>query len=305
MSGFWSGWIIFLLVLNLVIVLFLFVWAQRVKIHAEPDGTSGHVWAHGVLREGVRNLPLWWAIISAAALLFGVIYIVRYPALGNFTGLLGWSSAEELKRDTTTNNAKLEARLQPMRSLSFEQLAADRDAAAIGHRLYLDNCAACHGVDALGNQVVGAPNLTDAEWLYGGDSASVMTSILDGRTGAMPPLGSVLGEEGVKEVASYVLSLNGIQAPADWVTKGKARFDALCVACHGADAHGNPTLGAPNLTDTVWLYGSDFAKVAESIRNGRNGVMPGWRSRLNEDQVRIVAAWVIAKRDGSSSAAGS
>ena len=216
-------------------MLFLFVWAQRVKIHAEPDGTSGHVWAHGVLREGVRNLPLWWALISAAALLFGLIYFVRYPGFGNFKGTLGWTSAEELQRDTEANNAKLEARLQPLRSLSFEQLAADPAAAAIGHRLYLDNCAACHGTDALGNQAVGAPNLTDAEWLYGGDSASVMTSILDGRNGVMPPLGDVLGQEGVNEVAGYVLSLSGTESPADWVAKGKARFDALCVACHGAD----------------------------------------------------------------------
>jgi cytochrome c oxidase cbb3-type subunit III len=304
MSRFWSGWIIVLLVLNLGIVLFLFVWAQRVKIHAEPDGTSGHVWAHGVLREGVRNLPLWWVLISAAALLCGLIYFVRYPGFGGFKGTLGWTSAEELQRDTETNNTKLEARLQPLRSLSFEQLAADPGAAAIGHRLYLDNCAACHGADALGNQVVGAPDLTDAEWLYGGDSATVMTSIADGRNGVMPPLGSVLGEEGVSEVTGYVLSLSGVQAPADWVTKGKARFDALCVACHGADARGNPALGAPNLTDTTWLYGNDFARVAETVRNGRNGVMPGWRSRLSEDQLRMVAAWVLAKGNGAPAGAG-
>ena len=174
-------------------------------------------------------------------------------------------------------------------------MAADPAAAAIGHRLYLDNCAACHGADALGNQAVGAPDLTDAEWLYGGDSASVMTSIVDGRNGVMPPLGSVLGPQGVSEVAGYVLSLSGIKVPAEWVDKGKARFDALCVACHGADGHGNPALGAPNLTDATWLYGSDFARVAESIRDGRNGVMPAWRSRLSEDQLRMVAAWVLAK----------
>src|SRR5688572_11564218 len=120
MSRFWSGWIIFLVVLNLAIVIFLFVWGQRVKIHAEPDGTSGHVWAHGVLREGVRNLPLWWALISAAALLFGLIYLIRYPAFGNFKGTLGWTSAEELQRDTEINNAKREAQLQPLRSLSLE-----------------------------------------------------------------------------------------------------------------------------------------------------------------------------------------
>ena len=257
-----------------------------------------------MLREGVRDLPLWWVLISAAALLFALIYFMRYPGFGNFKGTLGWTSAQELQRDTEANDAKLEARMQPLRSLSFEQLAADPAAAAIGHRLYLDNCSACHGADALGNQAVGAPNLTDAEWLYGGDSASVMTSIVDGRNGVMPPLGSVLGAEGVSEVTGYVLSLSGIETPADWVAKGKARFDALCVACHGADGRGNPALGAPNLTDSIWLYGGDFAHVAESIRDGRNGVMPSWRSRLSEDQLRMVAAWVLAKGGGARGSRG-
>jgi cytochrome c oxidase cbb3-type subunit III len=304
MTGFWSGWVIVLLVLNLGLVLFLFVWAQRVKIHAEPDGTSGHVWAHGVLREGVRNLPLWWVVISAAALLFGLIYFVRYPGFGNFAGTLGWSSAQELQREIEINNAKLAARLETTRTLSFAQLAANPDTAAIGHRVYLDNCAACHGAEALGNQALGAPNLTDAEWLYGGDNIAVMTSILDGRNGVMPALGSVLGEEGVNEVAGYVLSLSGAEAPADWVTKGKARFDALCVACHGADARGNPALGAPNLTDATWLYGRDFSSIAATIRDGRNGVMPAWRSRVSEDQLRMVAAWVLAKGNGATAVAG-
>lgn len=303
MSRFWSGWVIFLLVLNLGLVLFLFVWAQRVRIHAEPDGTSGHAWAHGVLREGVRNLPLWWVLISAAALLFGLIYFLRYPGFGNFEGMLGWTSAAQLQRDTESNDAKLEARLQPLRSLSFGELAGDPAAAAIGHRLYLDNCVACHGAKALGNQAVGAPNLTDAEWLYGGDSASVMTSIVEGRNGVMPALGGVLGPQGVSEVTGYVLSLSGIKVPPEWVEKGKASFDALCVACHGANAHGNSALGAPNLTDKTWLYGSDFAHVAASIRDGRNGVMPSWRSRMSEDQMRLVAAWVLAK--GSSRSAAS
>jgi cytochrome c oxidase cbb3-type subunit 3 len=304
MSAFWAGWVIFLLALNLGLVLFLFVWAQRVRIHAEPDGTSGHVWAHGILREGVRDLPIWWALISAASLLAGLIYFVRYPGFGNFKGTLGWTSAQELQRDTEMNNSKLAAKLEATRSLSFAQLAADPGTAAIGHRLYLDNCAACHGREALGNQAVGAPNLTDIEWLYGGDDATVMASLRDGRTGAMPALGGVLSQEGINEVAAYVLSLSGAEAPGDWVTRGKGRFNELCVACHGPAARGNPLLGAPNLTDTVWLYGSDFASVATSIREGRNGAMPAWRARLSEDQLRIVAAWVLAKGNDQAVVAG-
>jgi cytochrome c oxidase cbb3-type subunit 3 len=301
MTGFWAGWVIGLLVINLGLVLFLFVWAQRVKIHVEPDGTSGHVWAHGVLREGIRDLPLWWALISAAALLFALVYFVRYPGFGNYKGTLSWSSADELERDTRANNAKLEAQMQPLRGLSVEALAANPAAVTIGHRLYLDNCAACHGTEALGNQLLGAPNLTDADWLYGGDTETVMKSILDGRTGAMPALGSVLGREGVNEAAAYVLSLSGTQAPADWVAKGKVRFETVCVACHGADGHGNPALGAPNLTDATWLYGKDFSRVAQSVREGRSGAMPAWRTRLNEDQLRTVVAWIRTRGESPAS----
>jgi cytochrome c oxidase cbb3-type subunit 3 len=296
MSRFWSIWIIVLLVLNVGLALFLFVWAQIVKIPTEPDGTTGHVWAHGVLREGVRKLPFWWVVYSVVALVIGLVYFVLYPGFGSFKGTLGWTSADEWQRDNAANEAKLEAVMQPLRGLSLEELAASPAATSIGHRLYLDNCAACHGTEARGNQVLGAPDLTDAEWLYGGDSTTVMTSIRDGRNGAMPPWGPALGKEGVNEVAAYVLSLSGVKSPEDWASKGKARYDAMCVACHGPDGRGNPGLGAPDLTDKVWLYGGEFRHVADSIRDGRNGAMPGWGHRLNEDQLRTVAAWVLAQR---------
>jgi cytochrome c oxidase cbb3-type subunit III len=292
MSGFWSGWVIVLLVLNLGLALFLFVWAQIVKIPTEPDGTTGHVWAHGVLREGVRNLPLWWALASAGALIFGLIYFVLYPGFGGLPGVLGWTSTQQLEREIAANDAKLNARMQSLGALSLEELAVNPDAARIGHRLYLDNCAACHGPEALGNHAVGAPDLTDAEWLYGGDAETFMASILDGRRGVMPPWGPTLGHEGVNQATAYVLSLSGTKAPTDWIAPGKARYDALCIACHGADGRGNPALGAPNLTDRTWLYGGDFASIAKSIRDGRNGVMPGWRTRLTDNEVRLIAAWV-------------
>ncbi|HWK72932.1 MAG TPA: cytochrome-c oxidase, cbb3-type subunit III [Povalibacter sp.] len=300
MSGFWSGWIKFLVVLNLGITFFLFIAAQRLKIPTQPDGTSGHVWAHGVLREGVRKLPLWWVLSSAAVFLWGFTYLALYPGFGSSQGLLGWTSHGEWQRELESNNARLESKQQPLRSMSIQQLADNADAVAIGHRLYLDNCAACHGSEARGNQALGAPNLTDEDWLYGGDGNTILASIQEGRNGAMPPWGDALGQEGVNEVASYVLSLRGTQAPADWVEAGKARFAMMCAACHGADGHGNPTLGAPNLTDDVWLYGGDFASVAASIRHGRSGVMPAWRGRLDEDQTRAVAAWVYSKAHGGA-----
>jgi cytochrome c oxidase cbb3-type subunit 3 len=143
---------------------------------------------------------------------------------------------------------------------------------------------------------VGAPNLRDAEWLYGGDSQSILASILDGRQGVMPAWGSALGYDGANEAAAYVLSLSGTDAPKEWVAAGKPRYEAMCVACHGPDGRGNPSLGAPSLVDATWLYGGDFASIATSIRNGRNGAMPAWRQRLGEDRVRTIAAWLMSQR---------
>ena len=295
MSGFWSAWVIVLLVLNLALVLFLFVWAQIVKIPTEPDGTTGHVWAHGVLREGVRKLPRWWVIYSVIGLVAGIGYFVLYPGFGGYKGVLGWTSAEELQRDTAASEQRLEATLAPLRAASLGDLAANSTATSIGQRLYLDNCAACHGERALGNTVIGAPNLTDADSLYGTDPDSVMASIRDGRTGTMPAWGAALGVHGVNEVAAYVLNFSGVATPPDWRAAGKARYEAMCVACHGVDGRGNRALGAPDLTDSTWLYGGDFGRVAASIRDGRTGVMPAWGQRLSTDELRLIAAWVFAQ----------
>mgnify|MGYP001042077516 CR=1 FL=1 len=300
MSGFWSGWVKFLVVLNLGITFLLFLAALFVKIPTQADGTTGHVWAHGVLREGVRKLPRWWVLCSSLAFIIGVVYLALYPGFGSFRGALGWTSVGEYERDVAENAEKLEATLVPLRSSSIEQLAEHPQSVAIGHRLYLDNCAACHGADARGNRALGAPDLTDEDALYGNDADTLLASIRDGRSGVMPAWGSALGREGVNEVASYVLSLSGVQAPQDWVDAGKQRFDAMCVACHGVDGRGNPMLGAPDLTDDVWLYGGDFERVAESIRDGRGGEMPAWRGRLSDDEMRMVAAWVVSQRSATT-----
>lgn len=295
MSTFWSRWVVILIAINLGIALFLFVWGQLTKIPTEPDGTTGHVWAHGVLRESVRRLPLWWLLMSIGAFISAGVYFALYPGLGNYKGSLGWTQEDQFQRDTESNNAKIEAQVQPLRALTIEQMATDSNATANGQRLFHDNCAACHGADALGNPILGAPNLVDADWLYGESSETLLTSIRDGRGGVMPALGSVLGEDGLNEVVSYVMSLSGAKAPADWVAAGKTRFETLCSACHGAEGQGNPALGAPNLTDTTWLYGGDLKTVYASVREGRGGVMPGWRSRLNEDQTRMVGSWIYAQ----------
>jgi len=300
MSTFWSRWVVILIAINLGIALFLFVWGQLVKIPTESDGTTGHVWAHGVLRESVRKLPVWWLLMSIGAFIAAITYFALYPGLGNFKGSLGWTQTDQFKSDTAANNAKIEAQLQPFRTSTIEQMAADDHIVSNGQTLFLDNCAACHGTEGLGNPNLGAPNLIDADWLYGEGSETLLTSIRDGRGGAMPPLGGVLGHDGLNEVVSYVTSLGGARAPADWIAAGKLRFESVCSACHGMDGRGNATLGAPNLTDKIWLYGGDLDSVYASIRDGRNGVMPGWRSRLTEDQMRTIATWIYAQGHGAS-----
>lgn len=291
MTPFWSGWIMVLVTFNLGLTLFLFIWGTRVKIPTLPDGTTGHVWAHGVLREGLHPLPLWWVLVSATMFVLGIGYLVLFPGYGDNKGLLGWTMHGELAEDIASTRAKMEPLIAQHSQMSVEQLAAEPSAVAIGHRLFVDNCAACHGASAQGNSLLGAPMLTDRDWLYGGDGETLMASILDGRRGAMPAMGATLGAAGVEEVAQYVLSLSGSANNPLKAALGKAQF-TTCAACHGGDGKGNPALGAPNLTDSVWLYGGSQVHVEQTIREGRSGEMPAFRNRLSENEAKVIAAWV-------------
>ena len=294
MSAFWSRWVIILICFNLGITLFLFVWGLQVKIPTQADGTSGHVWAHGVLREGVKNLPKWWIILSASMFACGITYLVLYPGFGRSQGTFLWTSHGEEARDTATNELTLGPLMQAYSQQNVEDLSRDPTAIGIGQRLFIDNCAACHGREGHGNPLLGAPNLTDDDWLYGGDGLSIMTSIQDGRHGLMPPFGDAFGESGVENVANYVLSLSRSPHDATKAAAGKPLF-TVCSACHGPDGKGNALIGAPNLTDQIWLYGGDIATVEETIRKGHGGVMPAWRSRLPPRDARVIAAWVYAQ----------
>jgi len=295
-STFWSIWIMALAVTNMGITLFLFLWGQRVEIPVLPDGTTGHVWAHGVLRESVRKLPRWWVWMSASMFAIGVVYLALYPGFGSHKGLLGWTSHGELARDVANNRATARGFDAYYLSVAPAELASNPAAVQLGERIFIDNCAACHGRHAQGNKLLGAPNLIDADWLYGGDDATVKTSILNGRHGTMPPLGEALGEAGVGNVANYVLGLSGAAHDAQAAAAGQPMF-ALCAACHGPDGKGNPALGAPNLTDTVWLYGGDLAAIKQTIVAGRSGVMPAWQSRLQAVDVHLVLTWMRAQSD--------
>ncbi|MCG3200709.1 MAG: Cbb3-type cytochrome c oxidase subunit CcoP [Gammaproteobacteria bacterium] len=291
MSSGWSWWVIGLIVFNLGVTFFLFLWAPRAKVPVLPDGTTGHVWAHGVLREGMHRLPGWWIVASFAMYFIALGYLVLYPGFGNHKGALDWTSGKELAAATAANTAKLDPVLKRLAAMSVEAIARDAQAQRIGGRLFIDNCAACHGRTGRGNPSLGAPNLTDEDWLYGGTGQDITTSIRGGRSGVMPPWNS-LGEPAVRNLVEYVLGLSGKPYNTAAAAAAEPTFKTTCAACHGPDGRGNPLLGAPNLTDNIWLYGGTQAAVETTIRGGRQGHMPAWSPRLSDDDIHVLAGYV-------------
>jgi len=290
----WSGWVMALVVINYGTILFLFLWAPWVKIPTVKDGTTGHVWANGAIREGLRKLPKWWLLMSSAAFIAAFIYLVLYPGFGSHKGTLKWTSHQQMQQQIAANEAKMAPLREAIKNQPVLALSKNPQAMQLGKRLFDDNCAACHGYDAKGNQVIGAPNLTDNTWLYGGKVSDVEQSITQGRHGVMPPWKSVLRYGQIKNVAHYVLSLSGESHDAGAAAVGKRVFDTYCMACHGADGKGNRQLGAANLTDHVWKYGGTLKDVMTTIENGRQGHMPAWSDRLDANEIRVLSAWVLS-----------
>lgn len=291
MSGGWSAWVMGLIVFNLGVTFCLFLWAPRAKVPTLPDGTTGHVWAHGTLREGVHRLPRWWIVASFAMYVIAFGYLVLYPGFGNHAGALDWTSGKELAAATAANASRLDPVLHRIAAMNVEAVAGDAQARRLGERLFVDNCAACHGRTGLGNPYLGAPNLTDDDWLHGGTGQNITASIRDGRSGVMPPWTS-LGEPAVNGLVHYVLSLSGQPYDAASAATGETIFKATCIACHGPEGKGIAQLGAPDLTDDIWLYGGTRAAIETSIRDGRQGHMPAWGPRLSEADIHLLAGYV-------------
>jgi cytochrome c oxidase cbb3-type subunit 3 len=293
MSSGWSYWIALVSLANILACLWLLWWTSR-KRPGEPSDadTTGHTW-DGDLTEYNKPLPRWWLNLFYATVAFSLVYLVLFPGLGAFAGTQQWSSEKQLREEVAAADATLKPLFAKFAGSDLSALAKDPQALALGHSVFANNCTTCHGSDARGAK--GFPNLTDSDWIWGGAPDTVLTTIMDGRQAVMPPMGQVLGEDGVTQVAVYVQSLSGAPVDAALAHAGEARFQAICSACHGPDGKGNPLLGAPNLTDKVWLYGGDFATISETIRNGRSGKMPAHRDILGEDRARLVAAWVLSQ----------
>jgi cytochrome c oxidase cbb3-type subunit III len=292
MSDFFSnGWSVFIAaatIIGLLGCLWLLVIASRRKAMA-ADNTTGHVW-DGDLRELNNPLPRWWMGLFVLTVAFAGLYLAFYPGLGNLAGRLGWTSQGQYEAEQKKASAAMAPIYAKYSNATAETLAADPQAMAIGERLFINNCATCHGSDARGSK--GFPNLTDKDWLYGGSHETIKETITKGRTGNMPALGANLGGSAeVSAVAQYVLSLSG--SPHDNVAAdtGKGKF-VMCAACHGQDGKGNPAMGAPNLTDKIWLHGWGEEAIVNIVNNGKSNVMPAQAGRLTPEQIHVLAAYV-------------
>lgn len=288
-NQFWSFYVAILTVAS-IIACWLLLKSQNIK---RPKGeqveTTGHVW-DGDLSEWNNPLPNWWRWMFYITIIFAFGYLAFYPGLGTWGGKLGWSSAGQYQVETAAAEARYGELYKGYASLGAEEMANNPAALAVGQNLYLNYCAGCHASDARGSK--GFPNLADKDWLYGGDARTLHATIAKGRTGVMPPMGAALGSEGTRDVAHYVRSLSGLTVDSLRVARGKAAFAQTCAGCHGAEGKGNPMLGAPNLSDQIWLYGGSEETIVETITKGRTNVMPAWGNTLSDDKVRILAGYI-------------
>ena len=287
-----SGWSLFVAgvtILGLIACLVLLALASKRKVMAN-DNTTGHVWDED-LREMNNPLPRWWVWLFIITVLFAGVYLAMYPGLGSYEGGLKWSSAGQHQAEMDNARAKMAPVYAKFVSQPAEALAKDAQAMAIGERLFANNCSACHGADGRGSK--GFPNLTDSDWLGGdGSQGYIAKTITEGRQGVMPPMAAAVGTaDDVRNVANYVLSLSGSPHNSIAAQLGKAKFGA-CAACHGPDGKGNQALGAPNLTDKVWLHGYGEDAIVAIITNGKTNQMPAQAQRLSAEQIHVLAAYV-------------
>ncbi len=296
-SGFWE---IYISVLTIVSILACAVFLKSQTRAPVPGkvGTTGHVWDED-LAEWNNPLPNWWRWLFYITIVFSLVYVVLYPGLGIFRGVLGWTQVGQYEQEQKRAEAAYGPIYAKYAGMEIEQVAADPASMAIGQNLYLNYCAQFHASDARGSK--GFPNLADGDWLWGGDPKQIKETILAGRNGVMPPFGAALGAEGTKDVAHFVLSLSGAPSDSIRVARGKDKFMQTCAACHGPEGKGNQALGAPNLTDKVWLHGTGEGAIIETINQGRNNVMPAWKEFLGEQKIHVLTAyiWGLSNKSGA------
>ncbi len=288
MSSFWSGWIILLTGFTIVAT----IWLLFSSRYSAGDGgeKTGHV--YDGIEEYDNPLPAWWLWMFVISIIFGIGYLIFYPGMGNFAGTLGWTQLSQYEAEVEKASQKYGPVYQKYAAMSIEDVAQDEQAMRMAGRLFSDNCAQCHGSDAKGG--MNFPNLTDGDWIWGGEPEQIVASIANGRQAAMPAWGQILKDQGVNETAEYVLNLSGQNADAEMAAAGEKHYNTYCMACHGPDGKGNPMMGAPNLTDDIWLYGGSRMRIRETLTDGRNGQMPAQKDLLYAEKIHLLSAYVYS-----------
>lgn len=289
MTNFWSGYIIVLTVTTLALIVWLIFATRKGQRPDTTEETMGHDFDG--IEEYDNPLPRWWFMLFVATIVFGLAYLALYPGLGKFPGVLGWTQVSQYEAEVERAEARFAPIFARYAEMPVEEVAKDEEALRIGQRLFATNCSVCHGSDARGS--FGFPNLTDNDWIWGGSADQIRTTLMQGRQAAMPAWQQVLGDDGIRNTAAYVRHLSGLETENVDLEAGKQHFQTVCAACHGPEGKGNPMLGAPNLTNDTWLYGSTMTQVQHTLRYGRNGHMPV-QAHLGDDRIHILTAYVLS-----------
>lgn len=290
-SSFWSVYVAGITIVSICLCVFILWFTNKIKPTTAEDGTTGHYW-DGDLCEMNNPLPRWWVWMFIGTIIFGVCYLIIYPGLGSYQGALTdkWTQNSQYDKEVAQGNAEVAPLYAKFAAMKMEDVARDPQAQAIGERLFMNNCSQCHGSDARGAK--GFPNLTDKDWLHGGEPDTIKETITKGRMGNMPPMAAAVGTaDDVKNVAQYVLSLSNSPHDAARAALGKEKF-AVCAGCHGADGKGMTAVGSANLTDNIWLHGSGEAAIVAMVNNGKQNQMPAQEERLTKDQIHVLASYI-------------
>jgi cytochrome c oxidase cbb3-type subunit 3 len=290
-SSFWDFYIGVITLVSILACGVLLLAHGKRRVAGGQSETTGHTWDED-LGEYNNPLPRWWVWLFWITIVFSLAYLALYPGLGSFAGYWKWTQVGQLEQENAQANAQFGPLYEKFAGQEVAQLAKNPAALAIGQKLFLNTCAQCHASDGAGSR--GFPNLTDGDWLYGGDPATIKLTITEGRNGVMPPFGPALGEQGAKDVAHYVMSLSGMANDTIRTARGKPLFAQICAACHGAEGKGNPQLGAPNLTDRTWLHGAGEPLIIETVTRGRNNQMPAHKDLLAPAKIHLLTAYVYS-----------
>jgi cytochrome c oxidase cbb3-type subunit III len=299
-SDFWDLYISVITLVSIIACGVLLKLNTVRRVAASQIDTTGHVWDED-LKEYNQPLPRWWVWLFYITIVFALVYLVLYPGLGRYAGTYQWTQTSQYDEEMKKADAEYGPRFAKFAGQDLKQVAADPEARAIGRKLFLVYCSQCHASDARGSW--GFPNLTDNDWLWGGEPEVIKATIANGRTGVMPGFGPVLGPEGVKDAANFVRSLSGLPHDTARAVRGKEKFAELCAACHGPEGKGNPQMGAPNLADKVWIYDSSEATMIAGISKGHNDTMPAHKDFLGEAKVHILAGYVWSLSNVNAGAA--